>query len=314
MSSLAPENALNNQNTGVLSRGEPRWVILAPVGMRVDLLIVIVSWNVADLLRENLRSLKASVGEFSAKVIVVDNASHDGTVSMLREEFPWVEVIANTENLGFAHANNQAIARISAKHVLLLNPDMRVEPETLVRAIAYADAHPEAGVVSGLLLTENGTPLRSVRRFPTVLSQLAVLLKCTRFVPRVMARYLANDLDLTKEQAVDSVRGSFFLLPERARRVLGGLDERYFIWFEEVDYCRRAHLAGFSVLHAPSIIAHDAVGKSFAKQKLFWKQNHFSRSMVTYFTTWEPWWQSLLLRMVRIPVLGVMWCIDRFRV
>lgn len=296
-----------------MSRGEGLyWLAHDPEdGVRPDLGIVIVSWDVCELVQKNLASLEKSTGNFSARTILIDNASTDGTVEMVRSQFPWVTVIANTKNRGFAAACNQGIGATRARHILLLNPDMRVESDTITKAISYADAHPEGGVFGGQLLQEDGTILPSVRRFPDLFSQIMVLLKVVKWFPSVVECYLAKDLNLSHEQEVDSLRGSFFLIHERVLRFLGGLDERYFIWFEEVDYCRRARLHGFSVRFVPSLRAHDAFGRSFAQRRLFWKQKQFTRSLITYFETWRPWWESVCLRVVSVPVLVIVWMYDQ---
>lgn len=266
------------------------------VGQIPDLAIIIVNWNVCDLLRENLRSLAESQGRFTAEVIVIDNASSDGSCAMVSDEAPWVTLLRNDENLGFSKACNQGIAASRARHVLLFNPDMRVRPDTLAQTVAYADEHPTRGLFTALLLQEDGVPIRSVHRFPTFWSQVLILSKLGRLFPRALAEYEAADLDLLQEQDVDSVRGAFLCIPERVLRVLGGLDERYFIWYEDVDYCRAAIQARYTVRHVPSIVAYDRVGRSFAQRTLAWKQRRIADSMIRYFETWHPWWQAALLR------------------
>lgn len=313
MSSLAPENVPNNEIPGTLSRGgSPQWIPPTDPAT-TDILLVTVGWNVVDLLVQNLQTLQNSVGSYSARMVVVDNASSDATVARVRAEFPWVTVIANQENRGFGAACNQGMLAGRSRHVLLLNPDMRVEPDAIARLIDYADAHPDVGVVSGKLTHEDGSIIQSVRRFPDFWSQFVILSQLEKVFPSLTKRYHARDLDLNQEQEVDSVRGSLFLITERANRVLGGIDERYFIWFEEVDYCRRAQLHGLKIMHVPSVRAYDAIGRSFAQRDVFWKQQQFTRSMVTYFSLWEPWWQSLILRTFRLLNLTAAWILVRLK-
>lgn len=285
---------------------------------RKDLTIVTVSWNSREVLVQNLETLFQSVGDILFDVVVVDNASQDGSADVVRERFPQVHVIANPENLGFSKACNQGIdhamrdTRYAIRpHVLLLNPDMRVTPEALQKTVAYLDAHPEVGVMGAKLIGSDGKTIPHVRRFPTFLDQLATLLKLPHFFPQLLDHYLGKDLDLDKEQFVDSVRGSYFAINRTALERLGGLDERYFIWFEEVDYCKQVHAAGFHVAYVPSIVAHDLVGRSFAQRDSYWKQKNFTRSMVTYFQKWHPWWQGMVLSLFRLPILCVTWVLDR---
>ncbi|HVM91095.1 MAG TPA: glycosyltransferase family 2 protein [Verrucomicrobiae bacterium] len=266
-----------------------------------DLAVVIVSWNVKDAVLDNLRSLFVSDPMPALDVVVVDNASHDGTVETVRRAFPQVRVIANEENFGFAKACNQGIAASHARHVLLLNPDMRVEPDALAKLVSYLDTHPKAGVVSGKLLDEKGKPMHHMRRFPTVWTQLLIVLKLAKFFPALLDRYHGKDLDLEKEQEVDTVRGSFFAMNRTALDLVGLLDERFYIWFEEVDYCKRVHLHNLRVMYVPSIVAHDLVGRSFKQRKLTWRQAQFLKSMAAYFEKWHPGWRVWLIQFA-VPV------------
>ncbi len=285
--------------------------LTTPDPATADLAVVIVSWNVRERVLENLAALKQSRGDLRVRVVLVDNASSDGTVERVRAEHPWVRVIANPENAGFARGNLQGVLAAPARHVLLLNPDMRVEDDTCARIVSALDARPEVAVVSGLLRKGDGTVVPSVRRFPTLASQLVVLLKLGKLFPALLRTYHAEDVDLTVEQCVDSVRGSLFGMNRTALERIGFLDTRYFLWFEEVDYCRRAHAAGMRVLHLPTIQATDLVGQSFAQRPTFWKQRQFATSMTTYFSTWHPGVPAWVIRIVSALVLAPQWVIDR---
>lgn len=278
---------------------------------RADLAVQIVSWNVRDLLTENLRSLFQSQGEITAEVIVIDNGSEDGTVEAVSSEFPSVRVIVNPDNKGFAAANEQGMRVMKARHCLLLNPDMRLAPDALSKTVEYLDAHADVGVVGASLSSSNGTVVKSVRRFPDIWSQIAILLKLPRLFPRITDRYLQTDFDYDREQTVDSVRGSFFAINRTALDRLGGLDERYFVWFEEVDYCRQVIRSGMKVMYTPSIHATDLVGRSFVQRRVYWKQKEFTRSMIQYFEKWQPRWQAVILKIARPFVLAGAWVVDR---
>lgn len=268
--------------------------------------IVIVSWNVREALLANLRSVfESSTKDF--EVIVVDNDSSDGTVEAVRAAFPIVQIIENHDNLGFAKACNQGIAASHARHVLLLNPDMRVAPDALEKTIEYLDSHPDVAVLGPKLIGEDGQAIPHIRRFPRVAEQLAVIFKLTHVFPRLMDRYLMKDADLNQEQDVDSLRGSYFAINETALKKIGNLDERFFIWFEEVDYCRRVRVAGMRVRYVPSIVAHDSVGKSFAQRPMYWKQRVMARSMSAYFSKWHSKLGALCIRAAWSVVLPLAW-------
>lgn len=273
--------------------------------LQKDLAVVIVAWNVKDVVLANLRSVFASTPMPDIEVVVVDNASKDGTVEAVRAAFPQVIVIANTENLGFSKACNQGIHVSSARHILLLNPDMRVEPDALSKTVAYLDRSPEVGVLGAKLIDSHGHAIHHMRRFPTIKDQVALLLKLPHLFPNLMHHYRAHDLDLEAEQNVDSVRGSYFAMNRSAISRIGVLDERFYIWFEEVDYCKRVKNAGLVVRYVPSIVAHDLVGRSFAQRALFWKQKMFIQSLIRYFEKWHPSWEVWLLYLIRPPVLAV---------
>ncbi len=263
----------------------------------LDLAIVTVPFKVKDKLRANLRQLFASQGNINFSVWAVDNNSGDGTVEMLQQEFPQVHLIANPDNRGFAKANNQALREIKARYVLLLNPDMLVEPDTLAKMMAWADANPQATVTGCHLVTETGETLLHVRRFPTLWDQLAIVLKLPHFFPHILDNYLRTDFDYTNAAPVDSVRGGFFWIRGDEAGQVPLLDERYFIWFEEVDYCRQIKLAGGQVWYTPAANCLDYVGQSFKQVKRGKTQQYFRQSMIKYFAKWEPRWQSYLLRL-----------------
>jgi GT2 family glycosyltransferase len=277
---------------------------------RADLAVLMVSWNVKDLVLKNIEALLASEGSASAELIVIDNASKDATVEAIRAQFPQVRVIANTYNAGFSLANTQGMIAMQARHCLLLNPDMKVEVDSLQKTIEYLDTHPEVGVMGARLETADGKMVEHVRSFPTFGSQLAILLKLPHLFPRIVDSYLAKDFDYSREQVVDSIRGSYFAIHARALEACAGLDTRYFIWFEEVDYCKKVTERGMKVVYVPTIKATDFIGRSFAQRDSFWKQKNFTRSMVQYFEKWHPWWETLILRAVRLVVLGAVWIVE----
>lgn len=255
---------------------------------RIDLSIITVSWNVKKYLCESLEAVFATADDVSLEVFVVDNNSTDGTRDLLRDwarREPRLTALLNNINVGFARANNQAIELASGRYVLLLNPDMRVFPDTLKNMVQWMDAHPRVGVAGCHLVNERGETVQHVRRFPGLWNQLAIVLKIPHLFPHVLDRYLMRDFDYTKEARVDSVRGSFFMIRREALRV-GLLDERFFIWFEEVDFCKRMRSAGWEVWYTPVARCVDRVGRSFAQVARAKKQKMFLESMYRYFEKW----------------------------
>ena len=262
----------------------------------MDLSIIMVPWNVRDLARENLKSIYKNTSNIEFEVFAVDNDSKDNTDEMIRNEFPQVKLIANNYNAGFARANNQAIKMAKGRYILLLNPDMRVLPGTLETMVKWMDEHPEAGVAGCHLINGDGETVPHVRRFPTVWDQLAIILKLPHLFPRILDKYLRRDFNYSKETEVDSIRGSFFMIRREIIDKIGELDERYFIWFEEVDYCRQVKNAGWKVMYTPAVQCVDYVGKSFAQVKRGVAQKYFRDSMLKYFKKWHLAWQYLILK------------------
>lgn len=263
----------------------------------MDLSIITVPWNVKDLVRKNFQAIYSRTSNIEFEVISVDNNSQDGTKDMIRFEFPQVKAILNDYNAGFSKANNQGIKISKGRYVLLLNPDMQVHEGTLEGMVRWMDANPEAGIAGCKLTKENGEIVPHVRHYPGLFDQMAVILKLPHLFPTILNHYMWRDFDYSCEQEVDSIRGSFFMIRREVLDKLGGLDERYFIWFEEVDFCRQAKEAGWKVMYTPSVECIDYVGKSFAQVPGGKLQKIFQASMTLYFKKWHSRWQTCVIRL-----------------
>lgn len=264
----------------------------------MDLSIIIVSYNVRDKLRENLKALYQSQGNFSFETFVVDNASVDGSVDMVRQEFLEIKLIANQENVGFARANNQVIRESHGDFILLLNPDMRVFPDTLINMLNWMRNNPQASVAGCHLVDKQGNTIMQVRRFPKVWDQLAIILKLPHILPNILKSYIRADFNYNQAAKVDSIRGGFFMLRRETIAKVGVLDERFFLWFEEVDYCQRVYQSNGEVWYTPAGKCLDYIGQSFKQLPRGQMQRYFRDSMLKYFKKWHPDWQYLLLKLV----------------
>lgn len=233
--------------------------------------VIIVNWNTGKLLAQCVASL-CSVPEASllAQVVVVDNASHDKSIVHARERYERlhssvpVRFIFQKTNVGFAKASNIGIAAAAGgTDVLLLNPDTEVLPGALDAMLTALHADARTAVVGPQLLNPNRTVQPSVRSLPTLLALVWLFLKLHRLFPQVpwWRRYMQSGFTYGSAQAVEQVMGAAFLIRSDTLAKLGTLDDRFYLWFEEVDYCQRVHAAGLQTFYTPAaqIIHHGAI-------------------------------------------------------
>ncbi len=219
----------------------------------LDLSIIIVNWNGQDLLRKCLEHVQQTARNISYEIIVVDNASTDGSQAMVQHEFPDVQLIENSENTGFATANNQGIAISQGRYVLLLNSDAFVNDETLDTMVAFMDEHPEAGMAGCKLFYEDGRLQPSCSRFPTLASELYATLGLEKLFPKsqIFGQHLMLHWDYNDVRDVEVVMGAFMLVRRQVIDEVGVMDERYFMYSEEVDWCFRIKQQGWKILFNP---------------------------------------------------------------
>ena len=234
--------------------------------LRLD--IVIVSYRCRTLLRDCLKSLSAFPPADGARVWVVDNASEDGTVEMVKEEFPEVELIASDENLGFSKANNLAIRRGSAPYVLALNPDTLMTGGALDQMLELMEQKPEVGISGCRLELPDGSFDHAARRsFPTPLGALAHFTRIGRWkkAPARLAQYRAPEVE---SGPVDAVNGAFMLMRRKALDEVGLFDEGYWMYMEDLDLCYRFARAGWISWYEPAVkVIHVKAGTSGKNRK-----------------------------------------------
>jgi GT2 family glycosyltransferase len=265
----------------------------------MDLSIITVAWNSKDRLSECINSVQQSAKSISWEMFVVDNNSSDGSADLVKKNFPEVKLIRNKFNAGFAKANNQAIDRSVGEFILLLNPDMRIFSETLPRMVHFMRMNEKIGVAGCKLINSQGEIMREVRRFPDFWSQFFIVTKLAHLFPFLIKKYLCADLDLEREQEVDQIRGSFFMISRKCLNQIGKLDEDFFLWFDEVDFCKRAKDRGWQIVYTPHVKAMDYKGQSFKQAPSMWKQKIFTQSMCYYFKKHGKWWEFAVLCALR---------------
>jgi GT2 family glycosyltransferase len=244
--------------------------------------ILIVNWNVRDLPRDCLLSLERGRGDLDLEVIVVDSASTDDSVAMVVDEFPWVTLLPQTENVGFPHGNNIALAHARGEYLLLLNPDTVVLDDALPVLVDYLRAHPDVGAVGPQLLNSDGSIQSSRRRFPTLATGFLESTWLEGLAPGVLRRYYAFDLPDDRTIEVDWLTGACILVPRAVVERIGGLDEGYYMYSEELDWCRRIKGAGWRVVYHPAARVVHHVGRS-SEQAATARHINFQRAKLRYF-------------------------------
>lgn len=259
--------------------------------------IIIVSWQVRELLEKCLKSIFNQTTDINFEVFVIDNNSQDGTVAMVENTYPEVNLIVNDENLGFAKANNQAIVKSKGEYILLLNPDTEITDNSIQKTYKFMKGNVNIGITGCKIINPDGSIQKSIRSFPDLESHILILTKLHNFLPnsKSLKKYYLPDFDYKKTQEVQQVMGAFFMINRKMLNQIGLLDESFFIWYEEVDLCRRAIDDNWQVFYYSDahIIHHQ--GKSFSKKTAIIKQFIFNRSLLRYFAKHHKIYEYLVL-------------------
>ena len=253
-------------------------------GRRPLLSVCIVSWNTRDLLRDCLRALFADPQSREWEVLVVDNASDDGSPAMVAQEFSQVQLIVSDENLGFSGGNNLALEQARGRHLLLLNSDTRVESGALGQLVAYLETHPGVGAVGPMLSDGDGRLELSCGRSPSLATEIVHKL----LLHRLLTFFRFGGWHHRSQRSVDWVTGACLMVRAEAADQTGFLDSRMFMCFEDLDWCMRLRRQGWEIVYCPSSRVTHLRGQSIgqdlgrmlviSQQSLFYLfQKHFGR-------------------------------------
>lgn len=237
----------------------------------MDISIIIVNYNVKEFLQNLLHSIQKAMDGLTFEVIVVDNASDDGSVELIREKFPLVNLIVNADNLGFSKANNAGLKIAIGKYFLLLNPDTIVQEDTFVNMINFFENYPDAGMAGCKILNPDGTLQLACRRsFPGPWTSFCKVSGLGALFPnsRLFARYNLTYLDENQTYEVDAISGSFMMIRREVYQKIGGLDEIFFMYGEDLDWCFRVQKAGFKVYYVDSTQIIHYKGESTKRSSL----------------------------------------------
>lgn len=236
----------------------------------VDVSVVIVNWNTRALLLDCVASLYEETKASSLQIIVVDNASEDGSADAVASTFPDVTVIRNRTNVGFSRANNQGLAVAGGRYLCIVNSDVKALDGVIDLMRDYLEAHPDIGALAPRTVGADLKLRRNCRDYPTLRNEASQALYLDRLFPSVRAlrgRTL-QDYDYLTPSAIEVASGCFLMVPRRVWQVVGGLDERFFIYAEDTDWCRRISEAGWRVVYFPPAQAIHYGGSSSAVERV----------------------------------------------
>ena len=260
----------------------------------MDLSIIIVNWNTRDMLAGCLKSIFETVDDLEFEVIVVDNASSDGSTTMVRQRFPQVRLIANDRNVGFASANNQGVRWSTGLHVLLLNPDTVSLSGALQTLVAFLQSHEDTGAIGPMILNSDGTLQSSVNPMPTLWREFWRLMRLDQFLPQSI--YHEEEWGTAVAHKVEVIQGNCLLVRRKAFAQVGLLDEEYFMYTEEVDLCYRLLKAGWSLYWVPMAnvvhyggqstrqVAREMFIELYRSKVLFFRKTRGMRGVLAYKT------------------------------
>jgi len=259
----------------------------------MDLTIAIVTWNVKNYLRGCLESIfKNKPRDLELEIIVVDNHSSDGTLSMVREEFPSVRVVANPENVGFSKANNQAYKLGQGRYFLLLNPDTEIEENALQSMVEFMDTHPECGLSGPMVLNDREGHIQKscVRFFPAIGREMPSLLGVDSilskisFLSKISLRWRPSSpvLDWHRTQEIPSFSGCCLLGRRKAIEDVGLLDENFFMYGEDLDWCYRMVRSGWKIYYLPEAKVIHYYDCSARQKYLSMRKKHFQSHFYLY--------------------------------
>jgi GT2 family glycosyltransferase len=279
-----------------------------------DISVIIVSWNARGYLRDCLNSIRETGGSCIREVVVVDNASSDGSPEMVVEQFSEVKLIQTGKNLGFARANNRGIQLAAGSYLALINSDVVVHPGCFQKLAAFLDAHPEAGLVGPKVLGRDGLLQRTCRLLPGVWNIICETLALDRLFPQ-WPLFSGREMRHWKQDTqaeVEVLSGCFWVARRSAVEKVGGLDERFFLYAEDIDWCKRFNDAGWKVCFYPEAQATHFGGGSSSNAPLcysiemvranlmYWKKHHGTLGRISYRCL------AMVYHFVRLMPLSVM--------
>ena len=272
----------------------------------MELSVIVLNWNTADETLACLESIYSQVHRHAIEVIVADNASSDRSREVVPQRFPQATLVAHSTNLGFCAGNNRAVAASSGRYVLFLNSDTVVAKGALDSLVNFADANPDVGIVGPKLLNLDGSLQYSCRRFPNLGAGFFRNTPLGRLLPqnRFTTDYLMSDWDHASVRDVDWVSGAALMIRREALEELGGFDESFYMYCEDVDLCYRAHQASWRVVYFPDAVIYHIIGR--ASNKVPTRMTYmFHRSMYRFYRKHYARTTPFYIRPIILPGLAL---------
>jgi GT2 family glycosyltransferase len=262
----------------------------------LDVSIIIVNWNTRKLLQNCLKSVYERTGDVKYEVIVVDNGSTDDSVEMVKKNFPQVNIIENAENLGFARANNIGIQTSKGRYICLINSDITLLDDCIGKLISFMDSRPAVGITGPKILNSDRTIQHSCRHFPSIWNNLCQSLGLNHLFPKsaFFSDWIMDYWGHDSIRSVDALSGCFLMVRRKALEEVGLLDEDFFIYGEDLDWCRRFRKASWDIVFYPETEATHLIGASSANAPIkfylelqkaglqYWRKHHGRIGRVSY--------------------------------
>jgi hypothetical protein len=259
--------------------------------------VIIVSWNARDYLRQCLASLSSEACRYPMEIIVVDNASSDGSVEYVKKQYPHVRLIQNIANLGFARANNFGVSASTGRYLCFVNSDVKVRKDCISRLVDYCEGHPEAGMAGPRVIGDDGQLQRSCRGFPGLWNMFCRALALDTLFPqnKMFTGYSLSHWSHDALRPVDVLTGCFWLVRREALARVGLLDESFFMYGEDLDWCKRFWSNGWKVMYVPAAEAIHYGGASSSNAPLrffierqradlqYWRKHHSRPAVACFF-------------------------------
>jgi GT2 family glycosyltransferase len=269
--------------------------------MKPSLAFIIVNWNTKELIPDAVRSIIDTISTYDHKIIIVENGSHDGSAEMMKKFFPTIRLICNKINIGFARAVNQGLNLTKARYIFLLNSDARLQRGAIKNLVEFMEKNSKVGIAGGQLINRDGSRQNSIASFPSLATELLNKRLLRIILPR---RYPGKERDYPRPIDVDSLVGACLIVRRKAVQEVGNLDEGYFFFLEETDWCRRMKEHGWRVSFVPSARILHLQGASAGRYKTEARIEYY-RSRYRFFITWYGKSTTFFLAIVLILRLVV---------